>query len=975
MRGIGARFLLLVGVILVPLSGLLLYRSYAVRRTHLEQLTNQQAELALEFDLAIRDYVSSVIRPAFSELAGEDVFTPETMSTSYVARQVFERVRKQFPDTIIKFSSDHPRNPVNQAGPEESRMIEFFNAHPEVASWAGSLTLNGRPYMAHFRARRMNASCLRCHGRPEDAPATLLERYGSKAGFHRPVGTVIALDTVAIPLDKTRAALAAAVAGEATLLLGGLVSMLVGIMLAFRCVVTRRLHTMAAHFEHIAAQPTGATLTPLAVRGNDEVSALAVSFNALAVRLRAAHETLEERVAQRTAELQHANQCLQAEIAERQRSAEAVAQRLHYEEGLAACSRALLLDITTEEALRQTLDHLRRASEASRVCLLENIEDLTEGLCWRPLAEVQAPDAPGAEEHPLAQGHPYAEGFARWAELLAAGTPVHGEIGSLPEAERKRLEPQGVHAVLVLPLFVGGRWYGCLVFETRRAGRTWDEKDSRLLQTAAEMIGAYIERTRAAAHLSAHAAALKLANMGLEAQKGQLEAQRLELEQINAELEQARDQAEAANHATEWTNRQLEQALQRANDLAVAAEAANISKSEFLANMSHEIRTPMTAIIGFADLMAEEVLDCEDCARKPTCTVRERGREYVNTIQSNGQHLLELINGILDLSKIEAGKLDVEILECAPLRIMSQVQTLLNPRAASKGLAIEVECASPVPEVIHTDPTRLRQILVNLVGNAVKFTRQGKIRLVASLVQDSLFQIEVIDTGIGMTPEQLGRLFQPFTQVDSSTTRQYDGTGLGLTISRRLAVMLGGDITVESAPGQGSTFRVTVATGPLDQVPMTSEPDRTGARPAPRSDHKDAGAPPTLEDCRVLLAEDGPDNQRLITFLLKKAGADVVVAENGQAAVELALRARDDGHPFNVILMDMQMPVLDGYEATRQLRAADYRGPIVALTAHAMASDRRTCLEAGCNAFLTKPVERATLVRCVRRLAADAATA
>ncbi len=398
--------------------------------------------------------------------------------------------------------------------------------------------------------------------------------------------------------------------------------------------------------------------------------------------------------------------------------------------------------------------------------------------------------------------------------------------------------------------------------------------------------------------------------------------------------------------------KEVEQELVKAK---YTAEAANRAKSEFLANMSHEIRTPMTAILGFADLLTGDtgVIDVVDAA---------------NIIKRNGEHLLDIINDILDLSKIEAGRLHMETIPCSPCEIVADVASLMRVRADTQGLSLTVEHTGPIPETIISDPTRLKQVLTNLVGNAIKFTKAGNVRLATRLVENGKdgpkMQLDIIDTGIGMTKEQVGKLFQPFTQADSSTTRKFGGTGLGLVVSRRLAEMLGGTITVTSAPGEGSTFSLTVATGPLDDVRMLEHPAEVATAVENRVRAK-VEIPDKL-DCRILLAEDGLDNQRIISFILGKAGAQVVVAENGQIAVEKALaclpgrgrRHDDEEEPFDLILMDMQMPVMDGYEATRKLRSEGYTGPIIALTAHAMKADRQKCLDAGCDNYVSKPIDR-----------------
>ena len=390
------------------------------------------------------------------------------------------------------------------------------------------------------------------------------------------------------------------------------------------------------------------------------------------------------------------------------------------------------------------------------------------------------------------------------------------------------------------------------------------------------------------------------------------------------------------------------------------AEAATRAKSEFLANMSHEIRTPMTAILGFADVLLEQ----GNIENAPPERI-----DAARTIKSNGEYLLSIINDILDLSKIEAGKMTIERIACSPCQVIAEVVSLMSVRAAAKGLSLDVEYVGAIPQTIQSDPTRLRQILVNLTANAIKFTEVGRVRLVTRFVNDKdqpELQFDVVDSGIGMTNDQIAKVFRPFTQADTSTTRRFGGTGLGLDLSQRLARMLGGDVyVVESQPGVGTRFRATAVTGSLDGVQMLDDPAlATVLASEPRRKEAETGKP-CLNGCRILLAEDGPDNQRLISHVLRKAGAVVTAVENGAQAVDTALAARDYGSPYDVILMDMQMPVMDGYEATSALRQNGYSGPIIALTAHAMASDRDKCLTAGCDDYASKPIDRVCLIRQV----------
>jgi signal transduction histidine kinase/DNA-binding response OmpR family regulator/HAMP domain-containing protein len=384
--------------------------------------------------------------------------------------------------------------------------------------------------------------------------------------------------------------------------------------------------------------------------------------------------------------------------------------------------------------------------------------------------------------------------------------------------------------------------------------------------------------------------------------------------------------------------RRAEEALTQAMRKATAA---NRAKSEFLANMSHEIRTPLNSILGFASLMATE-----------GGLLSDEHRDYVNTISLSGKHLLELINDVLDLSKIEAGQVDVERLPCDVGGILAEVISLLRVRAAEKGLRIDCEWRSDTPEHILTDAGRLRQVLVNLIGNAIKFTHQGSVRVVAELEgarHNATLRVDVIDTGIGIVADKLDDIFRPFVQADNSVTRRFGGTGLGLAISRKLSKALGGSLTVTSEVGIGSTFTLRVAAGSIEGQSRRSTPISDGLR---RIAEAAPEATPDLTGMRVLVVEDGETNRRLLGMLLRRAGVHVEMAENGRDGVEAALAC-----PFDAILMDMQMPIMDGYSAARKLRAEGLTLPIVALTAHAMKGDERKCRDAGCSDFLTKPVE------------------
>ena len=387
------------------------------------------------------------------------------------------------------------------------------------------------------------------------------------------------------------------------------------------------------------------------------------------------------------------------------------------------------------------------------------------------------------------------------------------------------------------------------------------------------------------------------------------------------------------------------------NELVQGLEKALATRAAFLANTSHELRTPLNAILGYAHLLSSGEFN-------------ERAiKEGLDSIASSGQHLLSLIEDVLDLSKIDADCMTIERLPADPCAIMDDVRKMLTSTAEAKGVTLKVEAEDNVPASLLTDPLRLRQILLNLAGNALKFTSEGSIQLHAKWNDDQL-TVKVTDTGIGIAADRLGAIFQEFEQADSSSTRLYGGTGLGLAISRRLARLMGGDLTVSSQLGIGSTFQMVVS--------ATEDPD-SHASLTRLSAEAAASTMATGQagKTHVLLVDDVATNRKIGRLLLERMGCEVALAENGQEALDAEEQSQEEDRPFHVILMDLQMPVLSGYEATAQLRARGFRGPILALSAAVMPEQRAAALNAGCDGFLTKPFKPEELREAVQRAAAN----
>ncbi|MBN2377907.1 MAG: PAS domain S-box protein [Sedimentisphaerales bacterium] len=1249
-KDITVKFLLFVGLFMLILSGFVIYRTWSTSHENLNHQLHHQAEMALEFDLAIRSYVGEQVRPFSEDHIEKGEFYPETMSTSFVARSIFDKVREKFSDCVIKFSSGDPRNPANQANPAELSIIKHFNENPQTQRWTGEIQMGQEKYLGHFSARRMEESCLRCHGEPGDAPASLLERYGDEAGFHRPIGEVIALDTIAIPLGEHEAAINKAIVEESLILIGGLGIFACGIYLVFRKLV-QQIQEWKSRYE-AAILSSGHLLydwdsaTDDVTYGGDVEKILGYTmkemegglsrwielihpedqtyFKEAIENLIATKQAvqLEFRVQRKGGEYIYVEDCghfitdAQGEIRRMLGFVKDITKRKQAEEKLknseikfrtlyeSSSDAVMLLDengfFDCNEATVRIFgckdkaefctyhpadlsppiqpcgtDSMTLANERINTAMQKRsnyfewmhrrmnnnedfpaevllnamelggrkiiqavVRDISERLRTEErisglaniletsLNEIYIFDAETLKFVNVNEGarnnlgysieecceltpvdikpEITADGFAEIVEPLRTGesrilhfetvhqrkngtrypVDVHLQLSSfeskpafvamiLDITERKQAEEVMKKALQTTTNILEGMPFGVMIVGKDKKVRAVNAAALRIMcKTQEDVVGKIChenicpaqkgqcpildlgqevdnsekivlgcdgrkipilktvlpmnigdeevlletfvdisERKEAENRLhDTKELALNMMKAADEARK-ESDREKTKLSAMISGMEEGVVFADANGRIIEvneyfcrFTNvprekligknieeihqgtilehvqrliskfrEQLDSepfTMQRhlgdaevilrvqpiygdnhyqgvllnvinVTDLVTArrqAEMANRAKSEFLANMSHEIRTPMNAILGFSDLMAGE-------------SITEVQKEYLSIIQNGARDLLGIINDILDFSKIEAGKLDVEIIESSLKELLENIDSMMRPSAIEKNLEFKVFTAAEIPVVIKTDPVRIRQCLINLISNAIKFTKSGEVSLKVSLEEQEgagFVRFDVADSGIGIPVDKQNQIFEAFSQADGSTTRKYGGTGLGLSITRKLVELLGGWISLESKPGAGSVFSIFIPVQLEDETTSFEKKENVNFDfEADSVSRKKLGF-----NGRVLVAEDNPSNQMLIEVLLRKAGLECTIVKDGKLALDKAI-----SESFDLILMDIQMPVMNGYESTRWLRENNINVPIIAITANAMKGDAEKCLAAGCNGYLSKPIK------------------
>ncbi len=946
MKSIGTRFLVPFGLLAVLGSVFVLYQTYQSSRRHAEELLSQQAAIALEFNLAIRDYAGQKIRPAMEKLAGKDTFDPATMSTSYISRRIFEEVQQRFPDYIIRFSSENPRNPVNLAGPDERRIIEFFRQNPQVKRLTEEINIEGKPYLANFSSRWFRPECMQCHGDPREAPVELVEQYGDTAGFHRQVGDVAGLDVVAVPMTAITASLISNLRSPTLILAAALTLLFVSIFLIFRFVVTRRLVAMAQHFDAIAAPAEGPWMTPVAVTGNDEISVVGVAFNKLVEQLRASRASLEQRVIDRTEELRQANEQLQAQLRERQQ-AEAALQK-------------------SEEKYRNLMETASDAIFAAdgETGIIIDANQKTAELLGLPPDQIIGRHQ--SELHPPEEADRYQKIF----QSHAAGGGLVGEDIYVVNAAGRRI-PVEINASVTE---VGNRRLVVGIFrdisERKRAEEELRSRQAELTSIFRAVpvgIGMTVNRiiqevNDRVCHITGYSREELIGHSARMLYPTQEDFDFVGLEKYRQILRQG-----VGTMETRWRRRDgviidvllsstpimsgnvSQKVLFTVMDITerkrMEAEHYKIDKLESLGIMAggiaHDFNNVLMTILGNISLAALDGAPADIADRLKNA---EKGCQQAMVL---AKQLLTFAKGGVPIKE--------------PHRVADILEEAAGLALSGSKSRYEFACPENLWNV-QVDRGQIHQVFSNLLINSDQAMPLGgvvSIRAENVEYEDSAASplpggryvlVTLTDQGVGIPAGQLGKIFDPYF-----TTKQ-KGNGLGLATAYSIVTQHGGLISVASTLGAGTTFRVYL---PAVAAPVTVNDQQETEPPAGQG--------------RVLVMDDEAMVREVVGKMLKRLGYAPVFAREGKEALELFAEALNTREPFAAVILDLTIPGgMGGEDVIHHLRALDPGVKAVVSSGYADDGIMADYQALGFQGVIAKPYTIAQLGEALKKVIAPA---
>ncbi|MFA6561995.1 MAG: DUF3365 domain-containing protein [Verrucomicrobiia bacterium] len=818
MRSIAMRFLLPFGIVAILFSIFIFRETYVTSQHHASDRVGQQAAMAMEFNLAIREYVSETMHPVIQRIVGNKEYIPEMMSPMFVSQSVFEKVQKKFPGYIVRFVSDNPRNPVNQATPQELQAIDFFRRNPTVSQKTEQIQINGQRYVAQFKVRRMKAECMRCHGDPKDAPAALVKQYGATAGFHREVGDVAGLDTVAIPVETVALAMASEMSWKQMVMATWLAFLFGLIIIAFHLVVSRRLSLMARHIREIAATSEISRMTPQEMDERDEIDVLSVAFDKLFEQLRTMQASLEHRVLERTADLARANDGLKQEITERQRAEEALRESEEKFRSIVESSPAAMHFYRLESDSRLLLTGTNPAAgriigRDHRNLVGETIEEVFPNLRDTEILEIHRKVARG-ELGPQAFEMPYKDervfGFYD-VRVFRTGPGIIASI-LVDITERKQAEQELRAYSHRLALATEAAVMGVWEWDVISNAVTWDDRMFEmygLLMTEpmtyprwAEMIHAedvtQVERQMRRAVTEKKAGYfnfriirasdgtvrhIQAAASVIADEKGQV----TNVVGVNFDITGRK----LAEEEIRKLNTELEQ---RVADRTIQLAVANQELESFAYSVSHDLTAPLRGIDGWSLALLEDYSGRLD----------ERARQYLSRIRAETQRMGQLIDDLLKLSRVTRAEMRPNPVDLTGLAesIVLRLQEDLPHR--------QLEFVIQQGLTGQGDERLLRIALTNLLGNAVKFTSKrpaARIEFGLTYVKDRPAYF-VRDNGAGFDMAFAKKLFGAFQRMHKAS--EFPGTGIGLATVQRIIQRHGGRIWAEAQVNQGTTFYFTL---------------------------------------------------------------------------------------------------------------------------------------------------------------------